>query len=478
MKFDLSKFIGQVKLENVTLKVSETLFKKFKLEKLLKECEITKDKGSPIILLLTIMLLTMLSGSRSVYCGIKNSLWKKYKNPISTMLNNAYYDWDKLLYKIAIIYSKLHSNKADEFSIIFDDSSKKKFGFKTEFSGIFWDHCSKNIFWGFQNVVMGFYDGVRCIPLAFASKIGKKKIKKAKRAKAPRGSRIAKKITLSKKQKNEICIEMLKEAIKQKIRFAKVIWDTWFTNNTTMSYVFGELVPRGIHMVGMLKKSAQKFKLNDLFLDFKELYHKAGVWQIDEETGIKFKTIIVGLLDTKSAHRIKDRTVLGQIKICFYRYPGVRKYKMIITTDLKLSALEVLSVYLRRWSIEVMFRDLKMYFGYDQYKTSKYCAMNSDLSIRCIFYILFCHRKEMENYKSTEECVFNFFNEISELVFYEIIELVLKKKLFNLLDKAEQMGYKTISELKANLDNFLELYFKNEWYVDKIVDISCVKNSA
>ena len=97
MKFDLSKFIGQVKLENITLEVSEKLFKRFKLEKLLQECKITKDNGSPIILLLTIMLLTMLSGSRSVYCGIKNSLWKKYKNPISNMLNNAYNDWDKLL---------------------------------------------------------------------------------------------------------------------------------------------------------------------------------------------------------------------------------------------------------------------------------------------------------------------------------------------------------------------------------------------
>ena len=50
MKFDLSKFIGQVKLENITLKVSEKLFKTFKLEKLLKEYEITKDNGSPIIL--------------------------------------------------------------------------------------------------------------------------------------------------------------------------------------------------------------------------------------------------------------------------------------------------------------------------------------------------------------------------------------------------------------------------------------------
>ena len=245
-----------------------------------------------------------------------------------------------------------------------------------------------------------------------------------------------------------------------------------------MCYVFAELVPRGIHMVGMLKKSAMKFKFNNLFLDVKELYRKAGVWQIDEETDIKFKSIIVGLLDSKSAHKIRDRTVLGQIKICFFRYPGVRKYKMIITTDLKLSAMEVLSVYLRRWSIEVMYRDLKMYFGYDQYKTSKYCAMNSDLSIRCIFYILFCHRKEMGNYKSTEDCLYCLFSDISELVFDEIIKLLFKEKLFCLLDKAEKMGYKKISELKANLDNFLESYFKSEWHIDKIDDISCLNKSA
>ncbi|MCD4818979.1 MAG: hypothetical protein K8S23_09835 [Candidatus Cloacimonetes bacterium] len=57
------------------------------------------------------------------------------------------------------------------------------------------------------------------------------------------------------------------------------------------------------------------------------------------------------------------------------------------------------------------------------------------------------------------------FNEISELVFYEIIKLIFKKKLFNLLDKVEKMDYKTICELKSNLYNFLESYFKREWFV-------------
>ena len=34
--------------------------------------------------------------------------------------------------------------------------------------------------------------------------------------------------------------------------------------------------------------------------------------------------------------------------------------------------MDNLSIYLRRWSIEVIFKDLKQYFGYDQIKSSEY----------------------------------------------------------------------------------------------------------
>jgi len=46
--------------------------------------------------------------------------------------------------------------------------------------------------------------------------------------------------------------------------------------------------------------------------------------------------------------------------------------------------MEILSIYLRRWSIEVVFKDLKQNFGFYQSKSSKYAPQIGDLNIRCI----------------------------------------------------------------------------------------------
>jgi len=58
--------------------------------------------------------------------------------------------------------------------------------------------------------------------------------------------------------------------------------------------------------------------------------------------------------------------------MCFFRYPQHKRYKALIYTKVDLGEMDNLSIYLRRWSIEVIFKDLKQYFGYDQIKSSEY----------------------------------------------------------------------------------------------------------
>ena len=131
---------------------------------------------------------------------------------------------------------------------------------------------------------------------------------------------------------------------------------------------------------------------------FKKLYFKVGkdtgILIIDARSGIKFKTLIVEYLDVSSSQKLEERSTIIKAKICFFKYPGCRKWKVILSTNLELTAMEVLKLYLQRWSIECLFKEIKQYFGYDQSKSSNYYAMVSDLSIRYAFYIMFCSKRE------------------------------------------------------------------------------------
>jgi len=70
---------------------------------------------------------------------------------------------------------------------------------------------------------------------------------------------------------------------------------------------------------------------------------------------------------------------------------------------------------MRRWSIECIFKEIRQYFGYNQSKSSNYAAMVADLTIRYVFYIMFCYRKEQNNYKPMGQIVADFYQELFEL---------------------------------------------------------------
>jgi hypothetical protein len=91
-----------------------------------------------------------------------------------------------------------------------------------------------------------------------------------------------------------------------------------------------------------------------------------------------------------------------------------KRYKALICTEVNLGEMETLSIYLRHWSIEVVFKDLKQNFGYDQSTSSKYSPQIADLTIRYIFYAMFCSLKYDYPSKSTEQLLIKFYSEMED----------------------------------------------------------------
>jgi len=235
-----------------------------------------------------------------------------------------------------------------------------------------------------------------------------------------------------------------------------------------LHYIFESIVPQSIHLVAMVKRDHQKYLFRDKYLAIKEIYRAAGKWGIHDQTGIKFKSVLVAVLDKRNNRKPEEQEVMGTVRMCFFKYPTHKDFKVVISTDLELTELEVLSVYLRRWAVEVVFKDLKQYFGFNQSKSSKYAPQIADLAIRCVFYTMFCALKYDCPEKSTEQLVIEFYSEMQDNWLDILCGILFQQKAKLLLEYAVQLGYTDIKSLVDDLDSVLAAFFEKPWYEDKI----------
>ncbi len=464
--------ISQVKTSNLIESNAHFLFKRFKLTSILRHCGIGKEKGHPIEYMMYLMLVIILNGSRSLFSGIVSLQATKLKSPINSMMNNEFYNWRNLLYRIASRFAKLCPTPEGRISaLIIDDTAKEKTGRHVENSSWFVDHCRKAYYMGYQNIMAAWHNGVVTIPIDFELKIGKARIKHANKSHYHKGTHTEQRQRIAKHKKTKIAESLIRRALQRGFRFRYLLWDSWYNNSSSLRFVFGTLKSKGIDLVAMVKRDGQKYLWGQSFLTVKELYRKSGKWQRNQVTGILYKSMVVAVLDKQSSTQPESQTVLGYVRMCFFRYPQHKRYKVLICTDINLGEMEILSIYLRRWSIEVVFKDLKQYFGYDQSKSSKYAPQIADLTIRCIFYAMFCSLKYEYPSKSTEQLLIEFYSEMEDNWLDIFCSVVFINNAKRLLKYALSLGYKDVNLLLQNYDSVLRQFMNRYWYEDNIEEM-------
>ena len=465
------KSYNQVKLSSVGSKNVFDLFKIFRLEAILSQSKIIKQRGHQITEMLFFFLVIILENSNSIFSGIVKNQISNLKTPINDMLNNPYYNWRNLLYRITKRFSQLcPASLPDDCSLIFDDTSKVKTGHKTQNISWFYDHSKSKYFKGYQNITAAWTNGRTAIPIDFELKIGKKRTKHSRKVNYHSGTHTEQRVRFGKKKKTDIVIQMIKRAKQRKFSFKYILWDSWYNCSKSFSFVFEKLVPAGKVLISMLKNGTQKYKYGERFLSLKELYCRAGKWHHDPISRIKHKSLEVELLDASSATNITERTVIGKVKVCFFKYPNVKRWKAIISTDNNLAEMEVLKIYLQRWSIECIFKEIRQYFGYDQSKSSNYAAMIADLTIRYVFYTMFCYRKEQNSYKPMGQIVAQFYQELFDMWLTKFVEIMFIQYAKDFVDYAIGLGYSNLYDLRKNINKLLQEFFEREVFLDKITE--------
>ena len=82
---------------------------------------------------------------------------------------------------------------------------------------------------------------------------------------------------------------------------------------------------------------------------------------------------------------------LGNLHVLFSRKNKQNGTLGLVTDDPKLSAVQIIQSYDRRWSIEVFFKETKQLLGLGQYQNSSYRAAVTHLHLVCFAYALLTH---------------------------------------------------------------------------------------
>ncbi|SDE68341.1 putative transposase ISC1217 [Paenibacillus sp. UNCCL117] len=268
------------------------------------------------------------------------------KDAVYRFLNHAGFAWRRFLTLLGTATMKkvdaLTSADRDSVFIVDDSMFERNRSKMVELLARFKDHATGTYYKGFRMLTMGWSDGHTFLPLDFALlSSGKSAINEVKENidKRSHGYKRRQEALLP---APEVIVSMLDRALKAGATASYVLMDSWFTH----APLIGEIVARGLDVIGMVKNDNKHFLVQGRKLSLQELYAVAC-------PVVSKKRGILRSIQTKLASGIP-------IRVVFVRHRTKKnEWLAILTTDLALTVEDIIRIYAVRWDIEVFFKCTK-----------------------------------------------------------------------------------------------------------------------
>ena len=268
------------------------------------------------------------------------------KDAVYRFLNHGGYAWRRFLLSLSgetVQRIEKLTSESRETAFIFDDSMFERNRSKTvEMLARFKDHATGAFYKGFRMLTMGWSDGHSFIPMDFSllssAKSGINGIMEA----------IDKRTHGYKRRQEAFCSApqvistMLDRAIQAGVSASYVLMDSWFTHAPLIQ----EVTRRGLQVIGMVKNDNKRYLVNGQRLCLKKLYAVAPRIEGNNR-------YILRLIQTDLAPGIP-------VTVVFVRHRSKKnEWLAILSTDLALTAQDIIRIYRMRWEIEVFFKCAK-----------------------------------------------------------------------------------------------------------------------
>jgi hypothetical protein len=456
-------------LDNIIL----SAMKNFNLKSLCASSGIQKKAGVNAFEIVSILLMLPLMKLESVHQFYKSAYSKvaeMKKDTIYRLKNNENYPWRKLLMSIAKSFKKLKPLDNTEAkritALILDDTIDARTGWKIENITYVFDHTLRKSVLGFKNLVLAYFDGTMTIPVDF-SLHGEKNLPRAKASKQykkkvdPKSPGWIRRSELHKSKINQ-GIDMIKRAVKNGFSVDYILCDSWFTSLDFIKAVRA-LKSGAIHIIAGVRADKRKYSYDGELFDAKSILNHL------KSKSKQKRCRSLNILYYEAAVEYEG---IGKVKLVMCRYPGQKNNRFFITTDINLSFIEMMRIYGIRWTIEVMFKELKQYLQLGSCQSQDFDAQISSATISMILYILLAHIKRRESYTTV--------GELFRLVGEDLTEKNLAERLWALFEELLQLildkiGFKQDLELNKLLQTpeflMVKQMFSSSFLSNQLADL-------
>jgi hypothetical protein len=416
------------------------VMKKFNFKTLCWKVGAIKGDGYCVSEIITLLIMFPLMLLRSVHALYKSEFQKTTemkKDTIYRLKNNERMPWRTLLYGVAKKFIELvnpQKEVAANSAFIVDDTIDERVGYKIENISMVHDHVAgKNgSKYGFKNLVLGFFDGTSIIPLDFSihteKALPKKKQKKQFKKDCIKNSNGYKRRQESKKDKITGALSLIKRAVKNGFLPKYVLVDSWFTSFDFIKTIRG--IKKGaMHVVAGMRNDFRKYGYNCESLNGKQLIkklHAEGKQKRCRKWNVRYFEVVV------------HYEGIGDVKLYISRFPYQKKWRIFISTDTTLEFVEMMETYSTRWTVEVMFRELKQHLQLGKSQSRDFDAQIASITISMILYIFLSYFRRMNAYETI--------GELFELIKNDVCEKNIAQRLWELFDELLQVVIDTIAK--------------------------------
>ena len=368
------------------------------------------------------------------------------KDVFYEFLNDGRTNWRKLMYHIVCqLWTKVivrSDHKPTDTCLMIDDTDFPKTGRCMENIGRVHSHLEHRSILGFKALFLGITDGISQMLLDFCilgekgrkGKYGMSEKELSKRYSIERDEDTAIQTRLDEysMSKIDLTIEMIRRAVKHKIRFRYVLADSWFTCAKIVKFIRSRHIK--CDYIGMIKvgeegKTKYRFERKELTAPaiIKKL-NKRGEKKYCRKLRCWYMSADVVFADT-------------HVRLFFIRRSKRGPWSGLLTTDLSLGFFEAYRIYSRRWSQEVIFKESKGLLGLGKCQSANFAAQIASTSLVAIQYNILSAVKRFTDYETIGE-LFRQVNldsqelTISERIWQAILELVAAiTKVFSIADE-------------------------------------------
>ncbi len=409
----LNKFKGEIEnylrndQNNFDSKIDD-IFASLRVRTMLRQTDIIKKQGFHAAHLFFILLMLPLLKLNTIhsFCQKQWDHWSSCGKDAFYRFKLKTYRWRTFMYKLnlSIFHGiKLQDCPREGIYMVIDDTIIAKTGKMIENVSYIYDYSLGRSVLGFCIVTLGLLTGNSFYPIDFAYRFGKKRNGKSPDEKIgdPRSISGLRSYEAKHYTKLELAIMMIERAVGYGICPGYVLFDSWYAWPCFINKI-RNIADKGIHVICRLKNGNIKYLYKGNYHTLEELYKKIRKkMKRDRKTGLFMARLRVRPPDSeedvvivfsKGYKEPEDDTVKGQKK----KKPP--KWAAFLSTDAALHSSTIIKKYIKRWTIEVCFKECKQMLGLGKDHSNDFNALVFATTASFVRYNLLNYLNEQENH--------------------------------------------------------------------------------